>query len=240
MNKAIVIIPTYNESENIKKLIPDILKRTNGEIDILIVDDNSPDGTSDVVREFQKTNQNIFLMTRPKKAGLGTAYVEGFKFALSKGYEFILQMDADFSHEPKEIKNFLKKIQDCDLVIGSRYIDGVRVLNWPLSRLFLSVFANLYTMYITGLPIKDATGGFKCFRRKVLETIDLDRIKSNGYAFQIEMNFKAHRKGFKICEMPIVFTDRVKGKSKMNKKIVFEAAWMVWKLRIQSCFGLLK
>lgn len=240
MNKAIVIIPTYNESENIKKLIPEILKRTNGDIDILIVDDNSPDGTSDVIRELQKTNQNIFLMTRPGKAGLGTAYVEGFKFALSKGYEYILQMDADFSHEPKEIKNFLKKVQDCDLVIGSRYIDGVRVLNWPLSRLFLSVFANLYTKYVTGMPIKDATGGFKCFRRKVLEAIDLDKIKSNGYAFQIEMNFKAYRKGFKICEMPIVFTDRVKGKSKMNKRIVLEAAWMVWKLRIQSLLGLLR
>ncbi|MCR4417431.1 MAG: polyprenol monophosphomannose synthase [Ignavibacteria bacterium] len=240
MNKAIVIIPTYNESENIKKLIPEILKRTNGEIDILIVDDNSPDGTSDVVRNFQKEHQNIFLMTRPKKAGLGTAYVEGFKFALSKGYEYILQMDADFSHEPKEIKNFLKRIQECDLVIGSRYKDGVRVLNWPLSRLFLSVFANLYTMIITGMPVKDATGGYKCFRRKVLEAIDLDKIRSNGYAFQIEMNFKAYRKGFKICEMPIVFTDRVKGKSKMSKKIVIEAAWMVWKLRIQSLIGMLR
>lgn len=240
MNKAIVIIPTYNESENIKKLIPEILKRTNGEIDILIVDDNSPDGTSDVVRNFQKEHQNIFLMTRPQKAGLGTAYVEGFKFALSKGYEYILQMDADFSHEPKEIKNFLKRIQECDLVIGSRYKDGVRVLNWPLSRLFLSVFANLYTMIITGMPVKDATGGYKCFRRKVLEAIDLDKIRSNGYAFQIEMNFKAYRKGFKICEMPIVFTDRVKGKSKMSKKIVIEAAWMVWKLRIQSLIGMLR
>jgi dolichol-phosphate mannosyltransferase len=240
MNKAIVIIPTYNESENIKKLIPEILKRTNGEVDILVVDDNSPDGTSDVVREFQKTNQNIFLMTRLKKAGLGTAYVEGFKFALSKGYQYILQMDADYSHEPKEIKNFLKKIQDFDLVIGSRYKDGVRVLNWPLSRLFLSVFANLYTKYITGMPVRDATGGYKCFRREVLEAINLDKIRSNGYAFQIEMNFKAYKKGFKICEIPIVFTDRVKGKSKMNKKIVFEAAWMVWKLRIQSLIGLLR
>jgi len=240
MNKAIVIIPTYNESDNIQKLIPEILKRTNGEVDILIVDDNSPDGTSDIVREFQKTNQNIYLMTRPKKSGLGTAYVEGFKFALSKGYEYILQMDADFSHEPKEIKNFLKKIKECDLVIGSRYKDGVRVLNWPLSRLFLSVFANLYTMIITGMPVRDATGGYKCFRREVLEAINLDKIRSNGYAFQIEINFKAYKKGFKICEMPIVFTDRVKGKSKMSKKIVFEAAYMVWKLRIQSLIGLLR
>ncbi len=237
MAKAIVIIPTYNEAENIKKLIPEIIKRTNGEIDILIVDDNSPDGTSNIVRDFQNENSNIFLMTRPKKAGLGTAYVEGFKYALQKNYDYILQMDADFSHEPKEIKNFLKKIENCDLVIGSRYRDGVRVLNWPITRLLLSLFANYYTRVITGMPIYDATGGFKCFRREVLQSIDLDRIKSNGYAFQIEMNFKAYRKKFRICEIPIVFTDRVKGKSKMSKKIVFEAAWMVWKLRIQSLFG---
>ncbi len=240
MNKAIVIIPTYNEAENIKKIIPEILKRTNGELDILIVDDNSPDGTSNVVRVFQKEHQNVLLMTRPKKSGLGTAYVEGFQFALNKGYEYILQMDADFSHEPKDIKHFLKKIESCDLVIGSRYIDGVRVLNWPLSRLFLSVFANFYTRIITGMPIKDSTGGFKCFRRKVLESINLQKIRSNGYAFQIEMNFKAYKKGFKICEMPIVFTDRIRGKSKMSKKIVFEAAWMVWKLRIQSLLRILR
>lgn len=240
MSKAIVIIPTYNERENISNLIPEIIKRTNGEVDILIIDDNSPDGTSDVVREFQKEHENIFLMTRPKKSGLGTAYVEGFKFALQKGYDYILQMDADFSHEPKEIKNFLKKIKQCDLVIGSRYKDGVRVLNWPLSRLFLSVFANLYTRIITGMPIHDATGGFKCFRREVLESIHLDSIHSNGYAFQIEMNFKAFIKKFKICEIPIVFTDRIQGKSKMSKKIVFEAAYMVWKLRIQSILKILK
>ena len=180
MAKAIVIIPTYNEKENISNLIPEIIKKTNGDVDILIVDDNSPDGTSDVVREFQKEHQNIFLMTRPKKSGLGTAYVEGFKFALQKGYDYILQMDADFSHEPKEIKNFLKKIKQCDLVIGSRYKDGVRVLNWPLSRLFLSVFANLYTRIVTGMPIHDATGGFKCFRREVLESINLDSIRSRN------------------------------------------------------------
>lgn len=240
MNEAIIIIPTYNEAENLKKLIPEILDRTQNKIDILIVDDNSPDGTADVVREFQREHNNIFLIVRSKKSGLGTAYVEGFQFALKQGYEYILQMDADYSHEPKEIKNFLKKIKDCDVVIGSRYRNGVRVLNWPLSRLFLSVFANLYTQYITGMPIKDATGGFKCFRRKVLESIDLSKINSNGYAFQIEMNFKAYKKGFKLCEIPIVFIDRVKGKSKMSKKIVFEAAWMVWKLRIQSILRILR
>lgn len=240
MAKAIVIIPTYNESENIKKLIPDIIKKTDGGIDILIVDDNSPDKTSDIVREFQKEYPNIFLMTRPKKSGLGTAYVEGFQFALKNGYDYILQMDADYSHDPKEIKNFLKTIKNCDLVIGSRYKDGVRVLNWPLRRLFLSVFANLYTKIITGMPIYDATGGYKCFRRQVLETIDLKKIKSNGYAFQIEMNFKAFIKKFRICEIPIVFTDRKEGSSKMSKKIIFEAAWMVWKLRIQSLLKILR
>jgi len=240
MAKSIVIIPTYKEAENLKNLIPEIIKRTNGEVDILIVDDNSPDGTSDIVREFQKDHPNIFLMTRPKKSGLGTAYVEGFQFALKKGYDYILQMDADFSHDPKEIKNFLKHIKNADLVIGSRYKDGVRVLNWPLSRLFLSVLANFYTRIITGMPIYDATGGFKCFKRQVLEAIDLSKIKSNGYAFQIEMNFKTFIKKFKISEIPIVFTDRREGSSKMSKKIIFEAAWMVWKLRIQSLLKILR
>lgn len=240
MAKAIVIIPTYNESKNIRDLIPDILKKTNSEVDILIVDDNSPDKTSDIVREFQKEYPNVFLMTRPKKSGLGTAYVEGFQFALKNGYDYILQMDADYSHDPKEIKKFLKYIKEYDLVIGSRYKDGVRVLNWPLSRLFLSVFANLYTRIITGMPIYDATGGYKCFRREVLEAIDLDKIKSNGYAFQIEMNFKAYIKKFRIIEIPIVFTDRKEGSSKMSKKIIFEAAWMVWKLRIQSLLKILR
>lgn len=234
MAKTIVIIPTFNEAENIRKLIPEIIKKTNSDVDILIVDDNSPDKTSDVVRDFQKEHTNIFLMTRPVKSGLGTAYVEGFQFALKNGYDYVIQMDADFSHDPKEIKNFLKAIKNCDLVIGSRYKDGVRVLNWPLSRLFLSVFANFYTRIITGMPIYDATGGYKCFKRQVLEAIDLSKIKSNGYAFQIEMNFKAFIKKFKICEIPIVFADRKEGSSKMSKKIIFEAAWMVWKLRIQN------
>jgi dolichol-phosphate mannosyltransferase len=234
MAEAIVVIPTYNEAQNIRKLITDIITETKGEVDILVVDDNSPDGTANIVEELQKEFQNVFLLKRPNKAGLGTAYVEGFKFALQRNYEYILQMDADFSHEPKDIPRFLEEIKKCDLVIGSRYIGGVRVLNWPLSRLFLSVFANFYTKTITGMPIYDATGGFKCFRRKVLESINLSKIKSNGYAFQIEMNFKAYVKNFRICEMPIVFTDRVSGKSKMNKKIVFEAAWMVWKLGFQS------
>lgn len=240
MNKSIVIIPTFNEAGNIKKLIPEIINKTKGEVDILIVDDNSPDGTADIVREFQKEHPNIFLMHRPKKAGLGTAYVEGFKYSLEKNYENILQMDADFSHDPKEVKNFLKKINECDVVIGSRYIGGIRILNWPVRRLLLSVFANWYTRIITGMKILDATGGYKCFKRKVLESINLDKIKSNGYAFQIEMNFLAFKKGFKICEIPIVFTDRIKGSSKMGWNIVIEAAFMVWKLRILSILKLLK
>ncbi|MBU2445558.1 MAG: polyprenol monophosphomannose synthase [Bacteroidetes bacterium] len=239
MAETLIIIPTYNESENIAKIIPAILKYSKGEVDIAVVDDNSPDGTADVVRNFQKEHENIILINRLKKEGLGKAYVAGFEYALKNGYEFIFEMDADYSHDPKEINNFLKKIKDFDLVIGSRYVQGVRVLNWPLRRLFLSVFANLYTKIITGMPIYDATGGFKCFRRKVLESIDLRKIKSNGYAFQIEMNYKAFKKGFKITEMPIVFVDRIKGHSKMSRKIVWEAAWMVWKLRIKSLFNLL-
>lgn len=239
MAETLIIIPTYNESENIAKIIPDILKYSKSEVDIAVVDDSSPDGTADVVRTFQKEHENIILINRLKKEGLGKAYVAGFEYALKNGYEFIFEMDADYSHDPKEIKNFLKKIQDFDLVIGSRYIQGVRVLNWPLRRLFLSVFANLYTKIITGMPIYDATGGFKCFRRIVLESIDLRKIKSNGYAFQIEMNYKAFKKGFKISEMPIVFVDRIQGHSKMSRKIVWEAAWMVWKLRIKNLFNLL-
>lgn len=239
MLKTIIIIPTYNEAENVSKIIPDILQVTKNEVDILIVDDNSPDRTADIIIEMQKTTPNLHLLHRAKKAGLGTAYCAGFEFAIKNGYDFIFEMDADFSHDPKEIPNFLKAIENNDLVIGSRYIGGIRVLNWPIKRVLLSTFANYYTKIITGMPIFDATGGFKCFRRKVLEAIDLKKIKSNGYAFQIEMNYKAYKKGFKIVEIPIVFYERTKGNSKMSKKIVFEAAWMVWKLRFQSLFNLL-
>ncbi|MCH8326764.1 MAG: polyprenol monophosphomannose synthase, partial [Bacteroidetes bacterium] len=177
------------------------------------------------------------LIKRTAKLGLGTAYIEGFKFALKNQYDLIFEMDADYSHDPKEIKNFLKKIKTYDLVLGSRYKEGVNVVNWPLKRLLLSYFANGYTRYITGLKVCDATGGFKCFRREVIEAIDLDKVKSNGYAFQIEMTFKAWKKGYKICEIPIIFIDRTEGHSKMSKKIVHEAIFMVWKLRIRSIFG---
>ncbi|HED08508.1 MAG TPA: polyprenol monophosphomannose synthase [Ignavibacteria bacterium] len=236
--KSLVIIPTYNELANVQKLLPEIITLYEKyDLDILIVDDNSPDGTSNYVKELMLTTDRVKLITRKAKLGLGTAYIEGFKFALKNQYDFIFEMDADFSHDPKEIENFLKQIKNCDLVLGSRYKQGVNVVNWPIKRLLLSYFANGYTRYITGLKVCDATGGFKCFRREVIEAIDLDKVKSNGYAFQIEMTFKAWKKGFKVCEIPIVFVDRTEGQSKMSKKIVREAIVMVWELRIRSIFG---
>lgn len=234
--KSLIIIPTYNELENLPKLIPSVLSQDES-IHILIVDDGSPDGTGAFVKEEMKKNDRIHLLEREKKMGLGTAYIAGFKYALKNNYDFVFEMDADFSHDPNELKNFLIAIKQSDLVLGSRYINGVRVLNWPMSRLLLSFFASVYTRIIIGMPIKDATGGFKCFRRSVLEAIDLDKVRSNGYSFQIEMTFKAYCKGFKIKEIPIIFIDRVKGKSKMSKKIVREAVTMVWKLRLQHMFG---
>ncbi|HED37292.1 MAG TPA: polyprenol monophosphomannose synthase [Ignavibacteria bacterium] len=238
--KSIIIIPTFDELENIKRIVPDILHRYKNGIDILVVDDNSPDGTASFVEELSKTEQRIKLIKRKKKMGLGTAYIAGFKYALANGYSYIFEMDADYSHNPEEIKNFLTAIKHCDLVLGSRYKTGVNVVNWPIKRLLLSYFANGYTRYITGMPICDATGGFKCFRREVLEAIDLDKISSNGYAFQIEMTFKAWKKGYKVTEIPIIFYDRVKGTSKMSKKIVHEAVFIVWKLRFKSILGMLK
>jgi len=236
--KAIVIIPTFNEINNIQKLLPDLLGMYD-QLDILVVDDNSPDGTANYVEALGETNNRVKIIKRIRKMGLGTAYVAGFKYALSNGYDVAIEMDADYSHDPKELERFLEKIKEYDLVIGSRYIYGVRVINWPIRRLLLSYFANLYTRIITGMPVKDGTGGFKCFRRKVLESINLDSIHSNGYSFQIEMNYKAWKKGFRLIEVPITFTDRVQGTSKMSKKIVREAIVMVWKLRFKSIFGTL-
>ena len=236
--KSLIIIPTFNELENIRRMIPDILGRYDN-VDILIVDDGSPDGTGVFVEHLTRESNRIKLIKRPGKMGLGTAYIQGFKYALQNGYDYIFEMDADFSHDPKEIGNFLDAIKNYDLVLGSRYKTGVNVINWPMRRLMLSYFANSYTRFVTGLPVRDATGGFKCFRRKVLESIDLDSIKSNGYAFQIEMTFKAYKKGFRIIEIPIIFTDRFHGTSKMSKKIVREAVFMVWKLRIRNTFGIL-
>ena len=238
-DKTLIIIPTYNEIDNIEKIIREI-NLINSKIDILVVDDDSPDGTGSLVKKLKDEFDNLNLIERTGKLGLGTAYIEGFKFALKNGYSFIFEMDADYSHDPKEIPNFFEAIKDADLVIGSRYITGVNVVNWPLSRLILSYCANIYTKIITGLPLHDSTGGYKCFRRLVLESINLENIKSGGYSFQIEMNFKAWKKGFKIKEIPIIFIDRTVGKSKMSKKVVREAIWMVWKLKIRSIFGLLK
>jgi dolichol-phosphate mannosyltransferase len=235
MSRALVVIPTYNEAENLPRLLPEVLSK--GPLDILVVDDGSPDGTSTLVLQMAADDPRIHLITRQGKQGLGTAYVAGFKYALANGYGYVFEMDADFSHDPAALPAFLKSIQDADLVIGSRYTDGVRVLNWPINRLLLSYFANVYTRFVTGLPVHDATGGFKCYRRTVLEAIDLERIKSNGYAFQIEMSYKAWRKKFRLIEIPIVFLDRQSGTSKMSKGIVYEALFMLLKLRFLSLIG---
>lgn len=233
--RALVVVPTFNEAENIPHIIPAILKQ--GPLDVLIVDDRSPDGTADKVRAIMASDSRVHLIERAGKQGLGTAYVAGFKFALEQDYEYVFEMDADFSHDPNALPAFLARIETADLVIGSRYTNGVRVLNWPINRLLLSYFANVYTRVLTRLPLHDATGGFKCYRRAVLEAIDLDRIRSNGYAFQIEMSYKAWRKGFRLAEIPIVFLERQSGTSKMSKDIVYEAFFMLWKLRFMSLIG---
>lgn len=237
MSKSLVVIPTYNEAENINKVLDEIFKLNIWNLNVLIVDDNSPDGTADKVKEYQKSNLNVHLIQRSGKLGLGTAYIKGFKFALENSFDYIFEMDADLSHNPVEIPKMLQEIENSDLVIGSRYINGVNVINWPLSRLFLSVMASKYTRLITGMPIQDCTGGYKCFRKEVLEAIPLDEVKSNGYSFQIEMNFKAWKRNFRIKEIPIIFYDRTVGMSKMTKKIMIEAALLVWKLKIRSLFG---
>lgn len=245
MQRALIIIPTYNEKDNIRNITTAVLEQQKNipdvQIAVLVVDDNSPDGTADVVRVMQQPDnfgpEKVHLMQRMGKMGLGTAYVAGFKYGLQHGFDYIFEMDADFSHDPHEIPVFLREIKTYDLVIGSRYITGANVANWPLSRLLLSYYANLYARTITGIKVRDATGGFKCFRRKVLEAIDLDDIRSNGYAFQIEMNFRAWRKGFSIKEIPIVFVDRHAGTSKMSKAIMREAVGMVWKLKYRAVKG---
>ena len=231
--QVVIVIPTYNEIENVQRLVDGIYDY-QPDVHILFVDDNSPDGTAELIQKIMETNQRIHILQRPNKEGLGRAYIAGFKVALDMGFQYIFEMDADFSHDPKEIPNFLAAIEDQDLVLGSRYIRGVNVVNWPLSRLLLSYFANMYTRIVTGLPIQDATGGFKCFRSSVLETINLDKIHSNGYGFQIELSFKAWRKGFRIKEIPIIFIDRQFGESKLSKNIMWEAIFLVWKLRLSS------
>ncbi len=236
-DRALVIVPTYNELYNISRLISEILEQ-DPSLDVLVVDDASPDGTGEAVREIASNNSRVHLLARPGKLGLGTAYVDGFRWALKRDYAYMFEMDADFSHDPRHLPAFLETIQEADLVIGSRYRKGrVTVVNWPMSRLFLSYAANLYARAITGLHVDDATGGFKCFRRKVLEDIDLSSVRSNGYAFQIEMTYRAWKKGFRMIEIPIVFHDRTEGESKMSKRIVREAIWMVWRLRWMSIIG---
>ncbi len=234
--RALIIFPTYNERENIEKIVHAVLP-LDPRINVLIVDDNSPDGTGEIADRLARDEEKVNVLHREMKDGLGQAYVAGFKWAIERGYEYVFEMDADFSHGPEYIKDFLREIQHCDLVIGSRYISGVNVINWPMSRLLLSYFANVYTRVISGLPLRDATGGFKCFRRPVLEAIDLDAIGSSGYSFQIEMSMRVWKKGFRIKEIPIVFVDRTAGESKMSKKIMREAIWMVWWLRIKAMFG---
>ncbi len=232
----IVVIPTYNEIENIERLL-DLIHSIEPTMSILIVDDNSPDGTANVVKKRMETDSQLHLLQRPSKMGLGTAYCEGFQYALKNGFQTIFQMDADFSHDPKDLLRFIETLEDYDIVLGSRYVRGVNVVNWPMSRLLLSYFANYYTRIITGMPVKDATGGFKGFRADILNQIDFTKIKSNGYAFQIEMTFRLWVKGAKIKEIPIIFIDRLNGVSKMSKNIVYEAAFLVWKLKIQSIFN---
>jgi dolichol-phosphate mannosyltransferase len=235
--RALIIIPTYNERNNLPLIVPLVLGQ-DPRIDILVVDDNSPDGTGRVADEIAAGDSRVHVLHRAGKLGLGTAYLAGFRWALERDYEFIFEMDADFSHDPKHLPQFLAAIVDADLVLGSRYLGGrVTVVNWPMPRLLLSYFANIYARIVTGVHLCDATGGFKCFRRRVLEAIDLEGVHSNGYAFQIEMSARAARRGFRIVEIPIVFVDRTEGVSKMSKAIVREAIWMVWRLRFQALRG---
>ncbi|MCK4632471.1 MAG: polyprenol monophosphomannose synthase [candidate division Zixibacteria bacterium] len=234
--RALIIFPTYNERDNIEKIVHAVLP-LDPRINVLIVDDNSPDGTGEIADKLAAEESKVNVLHRENKEGLGRAYIAGFKWAIEREFDFIFEMDADFSHGPQYIKDFLREITDHDLVIGSRYITGVNVINWPIGRLLLSYYANVYTRIVTGVPLRDATGGFKCFRREVLEKIDLDKVKASGYSFQIEMSMRAWKKGFRLKEIPIVFVDRVVGTSKMSKKIMREAIWMVWLLRLKSMFG---
>jgi len=233
MNQTLIIVPTVNERENLPRIAAKLLSLPVG-VDLLIVDGNSSDGTAQIADDLAAKHTQIHVIHEAKKNGLGRAYISGFKWALEKNYEFIFEMDCDFSHNPDEIPNFLKAAQTADLVLGSRYSGGVRVLNWPLKRLLLSRCAGIYVWLITGMPITDPTGGFKCFRRRALEAIKLDVVRSNGYSFQIEMTHRLWRDGFQVAEVPIIFTERVEGKSKLSRGIVTEAFWMVWWLWLQN------
>jgi dolichol-phosphate mannosyltransferase len=237
LERALVIVPTYNESENLPRLIPSVLSR-DPRLEVLVVDDASPDGTGRIADELAAAEPRVHVLHRAGKLGLGTAYLDGFRWGIERGYDVLFEMDADFSHDPVHLPQFMEAIERYDVVLGSRYLHGrVTVVNWPIGRLLLSYFANVYARWVTGLPIADATGGFKAFRRPVLEAIDLDRVESNGYAFQIEMSFRAWKQGFRLGEIPIMFVDRDLGESKMSKKIVREAVWRVWRLRFLAVTG---
>lgn len=238
-NPTLVVVPTFNEAHNIEKLVRAVLDQQEP-MDLLIIDDGSPDGTSDIVRKMQDTYpERLFLIERPGKLGLGTAYVQGFRYALDRHYEHICEMDADFSHNPEDLPRLVEQVRtgQADVAVGSRYKNGISIVNWPLSRLILSYGANVYARLVTGLPIRDTTAGFKCLHRKVLEGISIDRIRSNGYAFQIELHFRAWKAGFAIKEVSIIFKEREEGVSKMSKKIVREAIWRVWSLKFKSLVG---
>jgi dolichol-phosphate mannosyltransferase len=234
-NQTLVIVPTYNERENLPPLAARLLQLA-APVDLLVVDDNSPDGTGQIADDLAARHPAIHVLHRSEKNGLGRAYCAGFGWALEKGYEFILEMDGDFSHNPDDIPRFLAAAADADLVLGSRYANGIRVINWPLGRLLLSMGAGIYVRAITGMPFSDPTGGFKCFRRAALQSLDLDNVRSNGYSFQVELSHKIWRQGMRVAEVPIIFTDRFQGSSKMSRKIVWEAFWMVWRLWAQNRF----
>ncbi len=236
IRKVLAIMPTYNERDNIRNAINRVLAADN-RINLLIVDDASPDGTGEIVEEIQLTNPRVTLLRRAGKLGLGTAYVAGFKYALERDFDAVIEIDADLSHNPDDIPRLLKAAEKAHFVIGSRYVKGVNVINWPLQRLIMSYTASVYSRLVTGMPYTDQTAGFAAIRREVLEKINLNRIRSNGYSFQIEIKFKTHRRGFRIVEVPIVFTEREQGSSKMNKKIVLEAIWRVWRLRLGALLG---
>jgi len=235
--RILVIIPTYDEAENLPRIVPRVLAQDE-RIDVLVVDDGSPDGTGDIADEMAAANPRIFVLHRPEKSGLGRAYLDGFRYGLEQGYGILFEMDADFSHPPEALPTLIAKLDDADVVLGSRYVDGrVTVSNWPMSRLLISYFGSRYARVITGMPVRDGTGGFNGWKRAVLEGVKLERVQSNGYAFQIELKFRAWKAGFTMVESPILFTERDTGESKMSKKIVREAVWRVWWLRIQDIFG---
>jgi len=235
--RALVIVPTYNERENIPIIVPLVLEQ-DPRLEVLVIDDGSPDGTGELAEALAEADKRVHVLHRAGKQGLGTAYRMGFAWAIQHGYDYVFEMDADGSHDPKHLPVFLKEIRDADLVLGCRYFaHRVTVVNWPMTRLLLSYFANIYARWVTGLPLWDSTGGYKCYRRAVLEAVPLDRVSSNGYSFQIEMSFRAWKKGFRLKEIPITFTDRNLGQSKMSRAIVYEAVWMVWRLRWWSIWG---